>query len=68
MVLDQGELKEFDSPAQLLTKPGGVFRGLMEEAGRWGALVGAYNSCCKDCASPANWTGCWRVGGLAQSV
>eukprot|EP00882_Tetradesmus_deserticola_P007957 GHRQ01008381.1.p1 GENE.GHRQ01008381.1~~GHRQ01008381.1.p1 ORF type:complete len:316 (+),score=129.63 GHRQ01008381.1:808-1755(+) len=34
MVLDQGELREFDSPAQLLTKPGGVFRGLMEEAGR----------------------------------
>jgi hypothetical protein len=35
MVLDQGELREFDSPAKLLTRPGGVFRGLMEEAGRW---------------------------------
>jgi hypothetical protein len=35
MVLDQGELREFDSPAKLLIKPGGVFRGLMEEAGRW---------------------------------
>jgi ABC-type multidrug transport system fused ATPase/permease subunit len=39
MVLDQGELKEFDSPARLLTKPGGVFRGLMEEAGRCVDLI-----------------------------
>jgi ABC-type multidrug transport system fused ATPase/permease subunit len=39
MVLDQGELKEFDSPARLLTKPGGVFWGLMEEAGRWVGLA-----------------------------
>lgn len=34
MVLDQGLLREFDSPAQLMKLEGGVFRGLMEEASR----------------------------------
>jgi ABC-type multidrug transport system fused ATPase/permease subunit len=34
MVLDAGQLVEFDSPAQLLTQQGGVFRGLMKEATR----------------------------------
>jgi hypothetical protein len=35
-VLDQGELLEFDSPARLMGLPGGIFRGLVEEASRWG--------------------------------
>eukprot|EP00879_Flechtneria_rotunda_P015708 GHRR01016430.1.p1 GENE.GHRR01016430.1~~GHRR01016430.1.p1 ORF type:complete len:191 (-),score=37.96 GHRR01016430.1:1283-1855(-) len=34
MVLDQGQLKEFDVPAKLMKLPGGVFRGLMQEASR----------------------------------
>ncbi|KIY96840.1 ATP-binding cassette transporter [Monoraphidium neglectum] len=34
MVLDQGELLEFDSPARLMGLPGGIFRGLVEEASR----------------------------------
>lgn len=34
MVLDQGQLREFDSPAELMKVDGGVFRGLMEEASR----------------------------------
>jgi ABC-type multidrug transport system fused ATPase/permease subunit len=34
MVLDAGQLVEFDSPAALMTHQGGVFRGLMEEATR----------------------------------
>jgi ABC-type multidrug transport system fused ATPase/permease subunit len=33
MVLD-GLLREFDAPARLMKVDGGVFRGLMEEAGR----------------------------------
>jgi hypothetical protein len=32
-------LLEVDTPAKLFIKPGGVFRGLMEEAGRWVALA-----------------------------
>lgn len=34
MVLDAGELREFDSPTVLMTHEGGVFRGLMKEATR----------------------------------
>jgi len=34
MVLDGGQLCEFDSPAALMQLPGGAFRGLMEEATR----------------------------------
>ncbi|KAF8057290.1 Abcc2 [Scenedesmus sp. PABB004] len=34
MVLDAGRLREFDAPAALMGLPGGVFRGLMEEASR----------------------------------
>eukprot|EP00878_Enallax_costatus_P033713 GHUV01037265.1.p1 GENE.GHUV01037265.1~~GHUV01037265.1.p1 ORF type:complete len:383 (+),score=36.29 GHUV01037265.1:122-1270(+) len=34
MVLDQGILREFDPPAELVRVEGGVFRGLMEEASR----------------------------------
>ncbi|KAI8472504.1 MAG: P-loop containing nucleoside triphosphate hydrolase protein [Monoraphidium minutum] len=34
MVLDQGELVEFDSPAALMEVPGGTFRGLVEESNR----------------------------------
>lgn len=34
MVLDQGRLREFDTPAKLMGVPGGVFRGLTEEASR----------------------------------
>ena len=34
MVLDAGEIAEFGSPADLMRKPGGHFRGLIEEARR----------------------------------
>lgn len=34
-MLDAGFLREFDAPAALMQVPGGVFRGLMEEATRW---------------------------------
>jgi ABC-type multidrug transport system fused ATPase/permease subunit len=34
MVLDAGELQEFDAPAALMQLPGGAFRGLMDEATR----------------------------------
>jgi ABC-type multidrug transport system fused ATPase/permease subunit len=34
MVLDAGNLVEFDSPARLMGVRGGVFRGMVDEAGR----------------------------------
>jgi ABC-type transport system involved in cytochrome bd biosynthesis fused ATPase/permease subunit len=34
MVLEAGELREFDTPARLMGRPGGMFRALVEEAGR----------------------------------
>jgi ABC-type multidrug transport system fused ATPase/permease subunit len=32
MVLDAGHLVEFDSPATLLKKEGGLFRGMVDES------------------------------------
>jgi hypothetical protein len=32
-VLDQGVLKEYDSPANLIDMPGGIFRSLVDETG-----------------------------------
>lgn len=41
MVLDQGLLTEFDSPAKLVRVHSGVFRGLMDEASRHHNVDGA---------------------------
>jgi ATP-binding cassette subfamily C (CFTR/MRP) protein 1 len=39
VVLDKGEVKEFDTPAELVKK-GGLFRDLVQEAG----LLGMFES------------------------
>jgi len=39
MVLDQGNLVEFDSPSKLMSKEGGIFRGLVEESRRSGGAA-----------------------------
>ena len=33
MVLDAGELKEFDTPANLLKIPGGIFSSMVDDTG-----------------------------------
>lgn len=39
LLLDAGEVKEFDSPAALLQAPGSSFRGLVEETARGGLVT-----------------------------
>ena len=33
LVMEDGRVKEYDSPANLMQIPGGSFRGMVEEAG-----------------------------------
>lgn len=39
LVLDQGRVVEFDSPAVLLSRPDGVFHGLCRESGDYEELM-----------------------------
>jgi len=38
LVLDQGNLVEYDAPATLMRKKDGVFRKMCEKAAEWGEL------------------------------
>jgi hypothetical protein len=39
LVLDQGEVKEYDHPHLLLQKEGSIFRGMVEHSGEMEILV-----------------------------
>jgi hypothetical protein len=54
--------RDCDSPAKLLTKPGGVFRGLMEEAGRWVAWPSVLDCRFAKFDSPAKLGRSWQAG------
>ncbi|KAF8306061.1 hypothetical protein DL93DRAFT_2150580 [Clavulina sp. PMI_390] len=44
LVLGEGKILEFDTPAQLFKKPGGVFRGMCERSADWEELKASIGS------------------------
>ncbi len=51
LVLDQGEVAEFDTPIELLRKDSGIFKSLCEQSGRYQELLKAAEASEKDKAS-----------------